>query len=62
MQIERLQRASAQFDNLNGHLGPALDPKPFSLAHCSIRIQQDGAWKGTGGVIIDMLVSVPETH
>ena len=58
--MERIQRASAQFENLNGRLRPALDPKPCSLA-CwtrSIRIQQDGAWKGIGGIIIEMLVSV----
>ena len=55
VRIERVQRASAQFENLNGHLGPALDPKPCSLAHLtrSIRIQQDSAWNsGIGGVII----------
>ena len=36
---------------LNGCLGPAVDPIPCSLAlwTCSIRIQQDGAWKGIGG-------------
>ena len=27
-----------------------------------IRIQQDGVWKGIGGVIIEMLVSVPQTR
>ena len=57
-------RASAQFENFNGRLGPALDPKPSSLALWtrSIRIQQDGAWKGIGGAIIEMLVSMPQTH
>ena len=40
----------------------ALDPKPCSLAAWthSIRIQQNGAWKGIGGVI-EMLVSVLQT-
>ena len=28
----------------------------------SICIQQDGAWKGIGGVIIEILVSVPQTR
>ena len=55
MQIEQVQWASVQFEKLNGHLGPAFDPKPWSLA-CrtrSIRIQQDGAWKGIEGVITE---------
>ena len=30
--ISQVQRASAQFENLNSNLGPALDPNPFSLA------------------------------
>ena len=36
----------------------ALDPKPYSLAHwaCSIRIQQNCAWKEIEGVGIKMLV------
>ena len=60
MRIERVQRASAQFENVNIRLGPALDPKPCSLANWthSIRIQQDGTWKGIGGVITEMIVSV----
>ena len=64
MQIERVQWPSAQFENLNGHLGRALDPKACSLTRWtrSIRIQQDGAWKGIGGVIIEMLVSMPQTR
>ena len=64
MRIERVQRAGVQFENLNGRLGPALDPKPCSLARWthSIRSQQDGAWKGIGGVISEMLVSVPQTR
>ena len=54
MRIEQVQRASAQFENLNGRLGPAVDPNPFSLARwtCSISIQLNGTWKGIGGVII----------
>ena len=62
MQIERVQQASTQFENLNSRLGPALDPKPCSLAQWtrSIHIQQDGAWKGIGG--IERLVSVPQTR
>ena len=62
MRIELVQWASAQFDILNGRLGPCLvDPKPCSIASwaCSIRIQQNGAWKEIGGVIIEMIVSVP---
>ena len=57
MRIERVQRVSAQFENLNGRLVPALDLKSCSLAHWarSMCIQQDGAWKGIGGVIIEML-------
>ena len=45
MRIERVQRASAQFENLNGRLGPALDPTPCFRARWtrSFRIQQDGA-------------------
>ena len=64
MRLERVQRAGAQFENLNGRLGPALDVKPCMLARWtrSIRIQQDGEWKGIGGVIIEMLVSVPQTR
>ena len=44
MCIKQVQRAGAQFENLNGRLGPALDPKPCSLP-CwtrSIRIPQNG--------------------
>ena len=50
MRIEQVQRASSQFENLNARLGPALDLKPCSLAQRigSIRIQQDGRWKGIG--------------
>ena len=62
MRIERVQRASAQFENLNGPLGPALDLQAVLAWTRSIRIQQDGAWKGIGGVIIGMLVSVPQTR
>ena len=69
MWIDRVQRAGAEFENLNGGLGPAaaaaaLDPKPCSVAHWthSIRIQQNGAWKGIVGVIIRMLVSEPQTR
>ena len=63
---ELVQRASAQFENLNGRLRPALDPKPCSLARWMrfIRIQgiqQNGAWKEIGGVIIEMLASVQQT-
>ena len=52
-------RHGALFENLNGRLGPALDPKPYSLAGWtrSIRIQQNGAWKGMGGISIETLVS-----
>ena len=64
MRIERVQWASAQFENLNGRLRPALDLKLCSLAcwTLSIRIQQDRAWKGIGGPIIEMLVSVLQTR
>ena len=53
MRIERVQLASAQFENLNGRLlGPALDAKPYfcslALWTYSIRIQQNGEWKGIG--------------
>ena len=50
MQIEWVERANAQFENLNGCLEPALDLKPHSLARWPhfIRIQQNGAWKGIG--------------
>ena len=64
MRFEPFQQASAQFEHLNGPFGPALDPKVCELA-CwthSIHIQQDGPWKGIGGVIIEMLVSVPQTR
>ena len=52
--IELVQRVSAQFENLNGHLRPALDPKPCSLARWtrSIHIQQNGAWRRIGGISI----------
>ena len=46
-------------------LGPALDSKPCSLAcwTCSFRIQQNGAGNESGGgVIIEILVSVPQTR
>ena len=61
MRIERVQRASAQFENLNGCLGPALDPKLCTLAHWApaFRIQQNGTWKEIGvPVIIEMLFYV----
>ena len=62
MRIERLQRPSAQFElkYLNGHLGPVLDPKPCSLARWtrSMRIQQDGAWKGIVEINIETSVSL----
>ena len=45
------------FKNVNGWLVPALDSKLCSLAR-SIRIQHLGSWKGIGGVIIAMIVSV----
>ena len=64
MRIERVQQESAWFQNLNGHLGRALDPKASSLAlwtH-SIPIQQNSAWKEIGGVIIEMLVSMLQTR
>ena len=62
--IERVQRISAEFENLKGRLGPALDHKPCSLARWtrSIRMQQDGAWKGIGGIIIGILVSMLQTR
>ena len=44
--------------NLNGRLRPAV----FAHQTCSIHIQQDSAWKRIGGVIIEMLVSVLQTH
>ena len=64
MQIERVKWASAQFENLNGRLGPALDPNPCSLDRWtrSIRIQQNGAWKEVGGVIMEKIVSVLQTR
>ena len=42
----------------------ASDPKLSFLARWthSIRTQQDGAWKGIGGVIIEMLVYMPQTR
>ena len=64
MRIEQVQWASTPFENLNGRLGPALDPEACSLASWTraIRIQQDGTWKGIEGVITEMLVSVPQTR
>ena len=64
MRIERVPRTSAQFENLNSRLRPALDLKPCLLARRarSIRIQQNGAWEGIVGVIIGMLVSVLHTR
>ena len=64
MWIERVQRASVQFDILNGRLRPALDLELCSLARWtrSICIQQNGGWKGIARVIIGMLVSVLQTH
>ena len=62
--IERVQQAITQFENFSGRLGPALDLEPSSLARWtpSVRIQQDSGWKGIGGVIIEILVSVPQTR
>ena len=65
MWIGPVQRASAQFENLKTvALDHALDPKLCSLAHWarSTHIQQNGAWNKIEGVIIEMLVSVPQTH
>ena len=64
MQVEGVERASKQFENLSGRLGPALDTKPCLLARWthSMRIQQNGAWKGILGVIMEKLVSVPQTR
>ena len=41
-----------------------MDPKPSSLARWarSIRIQQNGACKGIGGVINEILVFMRQTH
>ena len=33
---------------------------PLNLLY--LRIQQNGAWKEIGGAVIEMLVSVPQTH
>ena len=46
MWIERVQWASAQFENFNSRLRPALDPKPRSLACWTCYIQQNGTWIG----------------
>ena len=48
---------------MNGRLRPALDPKLCSIACRTrfIRIQQNGAWKGIGGVI-EMLISMSQTR
>ena len=48
----QVQQASAQFEHLNSCLGPAVDPKPCSLARWtrSSRIQRDNAWRGSAGV------------
>ena len=64
MPIEGVQWARAQFENFNGRLGNTLDPKPSALVRQtrSIHIQQDGAWKGIWGVIVEMLVSMPQTR
>ena len=35
---------------------------PQAMFACSIHIQQDGAWKEIDGIIIEMLVSVPQTR
>ena len=47
MWIEQVQRASAQFENLNGRLrsclGPALDPTPCSLARPTILLYSHSA-------------------
>ena len=60
MRIERVQRAGHNLKIWKVASDHALDPMPCSLARCarSIRIQQDGAWKGIGRVIIEKLVSV----
>ena len=54
MWIERVQQATAQFENMNARLRPAWDPKPCSLARWtrSICIQQNCAWKGIKGISI----------
>ena len=64
MQIERIHRASGQahkFKTWNGRFGPALDPKLCLLARF-IHIWPNGAGKEIGEVIIEMLVSVPQTR
>ena len=64
MRIVRIQWTSAQFKNLNSRFIADLDPMLCVLARWtfSIRIQQDSAWKAIGGIIIEMLVSVLQTH
>ena len=65
MRIEPVQRrASAQFEHLNGRLGPASRVlKLCSLSRWAqpIRIQQQGKELGGGG-IIETLVSLPQTR
>ena len=93
MPIEQVQRPSTQFENLNGRLGPALDPKLFACrlnplySHSARQLlcmwkglrqrgenvwlawiesglykHNNSAWKGIGGVIIEMLVYVLQTR
>ena len=54
MRIEWAEQPSAQIENLNGQLKPALDPKKCSLARWthSILIQQNGTRKGIEGISI----------
>ena len=61
VRIERVQRASAQFENLNGHLG-----LPWTPSHVHLPVEPTqftfSTWKWNWGVIIEMLVSMPETR
>ena len=57
MRIERVQQASAQFDELNSRSGPCLGPQAVFACLLSIHIQQNGIWKE-----IEILVSVPQTR
>ena len=62
MRIERVQRTSAQFeDELSPRTSLGLHAV-FNPLNRSVRIQQNGDWKGIGGVIVEMLVSVQETR
>ena len=63
MRIEQVQWASAQIDILNSRLEPALDPQaefacPLSplYSHSARRRMERN-----GGVIIEMLLSMPQT-